>query len=137
MRVLVFGGREYNNREKVYYTLDDFHAKTPISLLIHGSCRSRFDVDTGRIIWSTDELAEQWAKDVCVPYLGIPAIWYPKHGGKLDRKAGPVRNSLMIKKGRPQQGIGFPGEKGSSDTARKLKALGIPMILVDNWIPEW
>jgi hypothetical protein len=131
LRVLVFGGRAYNNREKVYYTLDDYHAKTPITLVIHGSCRSRIDLSTQAIIWSADELAEQWAKDNYIPYLGIPAVWRTKHGGKIDKSAGPTRNALMIAKGKPQAGIGFPGENGTADMASKLKAAGIPTILVD------
>lgn len=137
MRVLVFGGRAYNNREKVHYALDDYHAQTPITLLVHGACESRLDLATGEVLYSADDLAQEWARYNFVPYLGMPAVWYPKFGGKLNKKAGPARNTLMIQKGKPQMGIGFPGGDGSSDTARKLKAAGIPMILVDNWIPKW
>lgn len=123
MRVLVFGGRAYNDRQKVYDTLDEFHAKTPITLVIHGACESRLDIETGLPIWSADELAEQWAKHTYIPYLGVPAVWYVK--GKLRKAAGPERNALMITKGRPQAGIGFPGGKGSADMAAKLEAAGI------------
>lgn len=131
MRVLVTGGREYNDRESVYYTLDDFHAQNPITLLIHGSCRSRLDIETGMIVWSADELAEQWAKDNAVPYLGVPANWYPKgYDGKLDKKAGPVRNSLMLTKGKPEAGIVFPGGRGTQDMHQKMIAAGITRIIV-------
>ena len=128
VRVLVFGGRSLNQRDKVYYTLDDYHAKTPITLLIHGSCRSGFE--NGAPVWSADELAEQWAKDNAIPYLGIPAIWYPNGPKKLDRSAGPTRNALMITKGRPQAAIGFPGGKGSADMYDKLVAAQIPVLLI-------
>lgn len=133
MRVLVFGGREYNDRQKVYDTLDVFHAKTPISLIIHGACESRLDIQTGLSIWSADELAEHWAKHRYVPYLGIPAIWYID--GKFQgKKAGPERNAMMIKKGRPEAGLGFPGGKGSADMAAKLVAAGIipQLVLASN-----
>lgn len=129
MRVLVFGGRAYNDRQKVYDTLSDFHAKTPITLVITGACESRLDMDTGEIIWSADELAEQWAKHAYIPYLGIPAVWYVK--GKLRKAAGPERNALMITRGKPQAAIGFPGGKGSADMEAKLRAAGIiPEIMV-------
>lgn len=128
MRVLVFGGRTYNRRDKVYYALDDFHAKNPITLLIHGSCRSIFQ--DGGPVWSADELAEQWAKDNAITYLGMPAIWYPSGSKKLDRSAGPTRNALMIQKGRPQHAIGFPGGKGSADMYDKLVAANIPVLLI-------
>lgn len=128
MRVLVFGGREYNDRQKVYDTLDIFHAKTPITLIIHGACESRFDIQAGLSIWSADELAEQWARHTYIPYLGVPAVWYVN--GKLRRSAGPERNALMITKGRPQAGIGFPGGKGSADMAKKLIAYGVTPELV-------
>lgn len=130
MRVLVFGGRAYNKRDKVYYTLDDFHAEHPISLIIHGACESRLDLHTGELVWSADELAEQWAKHTYIPYLGIPAVWTTKLGGRINKAAGPIRNALMIQKGRPERAIGFPGGKGSADMAEKLKAAGIPTILV-------
>lgn len=123
MRVLVFGGREYNKRQNVYDILGEFHDKTPITLLIHGACGSKLDPETGYITWSADELAEQWAKHAYIPYLGVPAVWYVN--GKFRRAAGPERNALMIVKGRPQAGIGFPGGKGSADMASKLEAAGI------------
>lgn len=123
MRVLVFGGREYNDRQKVNDTLDAFHAKTPITLIIHGACESRLDIQTGFVLWSADDLAEQWARHAYIPYLGVPAVWYVR--GKLRKAAGPERNALMITKGRPQAAIGFPGGKGSADMAKKLEAAGI------------
>lgn len=131
MRVLVFGGRAYNKRDKVYYTLDDYHAQNPITLVIHGSCRSKLDLSTQEIVWSADELAEQWAKDNFIPYLGIPAVWNPKgYGKKVDRAAGIKRNALMLEKGKPQAGIGFPGGNGSADMAKRIQGAGLPLLLV-------
>jgi hypothetical protein len=108
----------------VYDTLDEFHAKTPISLLVHGACESRLDIETGLVVWSADELAEQWAKHAYVPYLGVPAVWYI-NGKFQGKKAGPQRNTVMLKKGKPEAAIGFPGGKGTANMAEQLIAAGI------------
>lgn len=36
MRVLVYGGRYYNDAPRLYQVLDEFHAATPITILIEG-----------------------------------------------------------------------------------------------------
>ena len=134
MRVLVYGGRTLNDREMVYYTLDDWHAATRITLLITGSCRSKVILKSGEneIIWSADELAEQWAKDNYVPYIGVPAIWYPQGPtGPLDKGAGPKRNTKMLERTKPHAAIEFPGGKGTADMHQKLVAAGIiPLVVV-------
>ena len=42
MRLLVCGGREYADREKVFQVLDAFHRQSgPVTLLIHGGAGRR------------------------------------------------------------------------------------------------
>jgi hypothetical protein len=90
--VLVCGGRKYGNVEHeqvdLFACLDEVHAKTPITLLVHGAARG------------ADLLAETWAKGHEVPYLGLPAKWtvLPRH------EAGPARNLDMLDTRR----AGFP-----------------------------
>ena len=50
MRVLVFGGRHYADRRRLYEVLDAFHARTPITLIIEGEMSG------------ADRLAREWAE---------------------------------------------------------------------------
>ena len=62
MRVLVCGGRSYNDYSIVAQILDDFHRKDNITLIIHGAC-------TG-----ADTMAEQWANEYfkcAIPHNGL------------------------------------------------------------------
>ena len=109
MRVLVYGGRNYTNRGSVFKTLDGIHAKTPITLIIHGACP----------YGGADILAEDWAKSREVPYLGMPARF--KSDG---RRAGPERNQKMIM-ANPTLAVEFPGGIGTANMAGKVKAAGL------------
>lgn len=109
-RVLVTGGRDLDDYLGVSEVLAATHAAEPITLLIHGSC------------WGTqtepglDRMAEDWAKDYGIPFLGVPA--WPRlrldKNAKPDRSAGPRRNRHMLKM-HPQRLIAFPGGRGTAD----------------------
>lgn len=118
-RVLVCGGRVYNDRTAVYNVLDAVHALEPISLLIHGAC---CDKETGELC-GADGLAEQWAISRQIPYCGMPAKWN-QHG----RSAGPIRNGEMLAKWKPQRVVAFPGSLGTVDMVHKSRAAGIDVI---------
>lgn len=112
--MLVTGGRHYANEFLVFRTLDAVHAETPISLLIQGDA-------TG-----ADALARHWAMDREIPYLSHPAAW--NRDGKY--KAGPIRNSAMLKQWKPQKGVAFPGGNGTADMVKKMRAAGIEVLVV-------
>ena len=106
MRVLVCGGREYNNADYMRKVLDDIHAATPITMLIYGMARG------------ADDLAKMWAAARGIQRLGYPADW-EKHG----RAAVPMRNQEMLDKGKPDLVIAFPGGSGTRDmVSRAIKA---------------
>lgn len=110
-RILVFGGRDYNDQAMVFGVLDMIAEERVINAIIQGDC------PTG-----ADKLARMWAitrNHHCDSY---PANWRV-HG----KAAGPIRNQQMIDEGRPTMGLGFPGGKGTADMARRLKAAGIPV----------
>ena len=97
MRVLVCGGRQYNDHVKVYEVLDDIHAKTPINIVIQGAA-------TG-----ADALAADWAKRNEVNCLHVPAKW-KAHG----KAAGPKRNAEMLFY-EPNLVVAFPGGRGTDN----------------------
>ena len=125
MRVLVYGGRTYNNRRAVFTYLDFLHDQQyPITFLIHGACHNRRDKVTQRLIWSADLLAQEWALYREIPYTGLPAKWQTGGHGKRE---GMLRNQLMLDKWRPERGIEFPGRTGTADMHDRLTLAGVPI----------
>lgn len=97
MKIIVCGGRDYTDYEKVYETLDELHAKKPISLVIEGGANG------------ADSLGRAWAITRNVPRLTMKADW-KAHGPA----AGPIRNGEMLKHS-PDMVVAFPGGKGTAD----------------------
>ena len=98
MKILVCGGRDYQDREKVFQVLDEIHKTTPISLVVHGAARG------------ADLLGEEWAKSRETAYYGVPAKWQ-----ELGRKAGPLRNLDMLERITPDLVVAFPGGRGTEN----------------------
>jgi len=107
MRVLVFGGRDYKDREAVYAALDQVASRKGMSMLIHGGANG------------ADSLASQWSKARRIPETVFPANW------QYGKSAGPYRNQRMIDEGKPDAAVGFPGGRGTKDMAQRLKNAGI------------
>jgi hypothetical protein len=106
--VLVCGGRDYADRERVFSLLDLAHAASEFSCVIHGCARG------------ADTLAGDWAEVRNIPVERYPALW-EQHG----RRAGSVRNQLMLTDGKPDLVIAFPGGAGTADMIRRSKAAGL------------
>ena len=100
-RVLVCGGRDYNDLQKIfdvlYYLDGPQHGRGPITCVIHGAAIG------------ADSLAALWAKKVGKQGLPYPADW-EKHG----KSAGPIRNAKMLREGKPDLVVAFPGGKGTA-----------------------
>lgn len=101
-RVLVCGGRDYDDADYLNRTLDAAHAKEPISIIIHGAYRG------------ADTLARKWANSRGVPHLPFVAPWKI-----LGKAAGPFRNQMMIDQGKPDIVVAFPGNEGTADMIDK------------------
>jgi hypothetical protein len=96
MRVLVCGGRDYNDLPALNAELDAIHAEFNITELIHGAARG------------ADSLAASWAKSRGIPTRAFPADWN-RHG----KAAGFRRNEAMLRE-MPDAVIAFPGGKGTA-----------------------
>ena len=114
MRVLVCGGRDYQDYGMVEQVLDDYHKEHNITVIIHGAA-------TG-----ADMLGERWAKANEIPHCGIPAKW--KIHGKA---AGPIRNVWMAENMRIQHVIAFPGDRGTRSMIEAAKDKEISVTEID------
>lgn len=111
MRVLVTGGRNYSDRERVFAVLDTLHADAGIDVVIHGAYRG------------ADTLADQWAEANGVPREPYEADW--ENQGSF---AGPARNTRMVNKSRADVVIAFHGDRGTADCVRKARKAGIDVV---------
>lgn len=79
MKLLVTGGRDFDDEPFVYRTLDFAHRRFKgFTSLVHGKARG------------LDNIADAWAKS-----RGVEPIPYPANWDNLGKKAGPVRNQKM------------------------------------------
>ena len=112
-RVLVCGGRNYDDADRVNMILDHAHRMNPVVCLIHGASRG------------ADMLAADWAISRDIPCHAYPADW--DSDGKA---AGPIRNQKMLDLGKPHMVIAFPGGKGTADMIRRAERAGVPVVTV-------
>lgn len=112
MRILVTGGRDFNDRGLLQSTLDELHDNHCFTLLIHGNARG------------ADRLAGKWAKDRGINVLSCSADW-ERHG----RAAGPIRNRRMLREG-PDLVVSFPGGKGTKNMIEVATKAGIDVVEV-------
>lgn len=104
--VLVCGGREYDDFEKVRGVLD---ALMP-ACIVHGGSKG------------ADELADRWAKARGINVIPFPADWRT-----FKKAAGPIRNTAMLEAAMPDLVVAFPGGKGTDDLVAKAIDADIPV----------
>lgn len=111
MRVLVCGGRDYNDEPAVFGLLDSLRQRYGRLTIIQGGAAG------------ADELARRWATIQSSSHLiNEPADW-KAHG----RAAGPIRNQRMLDEHKPELVVAFPGGRGTADMVRRAKAAGVPV----------
>jgi predicted Rossmann-fold nucleotide-binding protein len=112
-RVLICGGRDYDDRDALQAALDRLHAEHGFAVVIAGGARG------------ADTLAAQWAER-----RGLPAQVYMAEWEKLGRKAGPIRNQRMLDEGKPALVIAFKGGTGTAGMIALAGKAGVPIISI-------
>lgn len=110
MRILVCGGRDFGDGDRVVAELHDLQVwgdltGNPVEVVIHGKARG------------ADTLADKAAG-----LLNIPTEVYPAEWDKYGKRAGYIRNQQMLDEGKPDLVVAFPGGRGTAmmvDIARK------------------
>ncbi|MDE1874438.1 MAG: DUF2493 domain-containing protein [Candidatus Micrarchaeota archaeon] len=106
--ILVCGGRDYSDVNRVYRVLDEFYDQYQA---IGISLRIVAGGATG-----ADTIAENWARD-----RGVPCKVYPANWALHKKAAGPIRNAQMLKEGKPDLVLAFAGGVGTADMIAKAK----------------
>jgi hypothetical protein len=111
-RILVCGGRDYADRERLFGILNLYVAQQGRLVVIQGGA-------TG-----ADALAREWCfGQESVWMVNEPADW-KRHG----KAAGPIRNQLMLDQHKPEIVIAFGGGKGTRDMMRRAREAGVPVV---------
>ena len=122
MRVLVCGGRDFDDVELMISVLDRLHTEKSFTMLIHGNARG------------ADRIADDWAWRRGVPRepYGLPqGEW-----DELGKRAGPLRNQRMLDEGKPDLVVAFPGGGGTKDIVRRAVKAGVAIHEV-NRVDDW
>ena len=128
-RVLVCGGRNYNDYNRVKSVLNERHRTNQISVIISGMARG------------ADLLGVQWANENNIDVDPYPADWddltqpdalivVRRNGTRYDLRAGFRRNQKMIDMGKPNIVIAFPGGSGTKDMMKRADLANIRVIVI-------
>lgn len=110
MRVLVCGGRDFNDYQLVSEVLQDYS----IATIIEGGARG------------ADTLGYKYGKA-----NGCSIETYKAKWDEYGKGAGPIRNQQMLDEGKPDLVVAFPGGRGTKDMVSRAKKAGVKVIEVD------
>ena len=120
-KILVCGGRNFNDKDFLFQSLDDF-VET-----LRGSVIPMADPPKIRIISGgargADTLAAIYARE-----RGCGLKIYPAEWGLWGNAAGPIRNQRMLEEENPDVVFAFRGGKGTFDMISKSKRQGFKVI---------
>jgi len=109
--VVVCGGRDYSDQETVTQTLHRLIREHGTRIVIHGGCRG------------ADTLTENAARELGLVTKIEYADW-----DKFGKSAGPIRNTKMLTRYKPDLVVAFPGGRGTAHTVRIARSLNITVM---------
>jgi hypothetical protein len=119
IRLLVCGGRRFDNVAKLWGLLDGIAMRHGIACVIEGA--QQHALPDGTIV-GADYWAHQWALARDYSSERYHADW-----DGLGRSAGPTRNRRMLEEGRPTHAVATRGGKGTAHMVSLLKEAGVPV----------
>lgn len=91
MRILICGGRNYTNKERIKEELENLIKQDYfLECVIEGEANG------------ADKLGREAAEELNIPVLPFPADWK-----KYGKSAGPIRNQQMLDEGKPDYILAF------------------------------
>ncbi len=116
MRVLVCGGRDCDDMNAVWDKLQELAPE----LVIQGGAGHWEVVGERRLPRGADLIAKDWCDVMGCPCITMDAAWKG-----LRKAAGPIRNGWMLKYGKPDLVLAFPGGKGTADMIKQARKAGV------------
>ncbi len=114
MKILVCGGRDYDDKNAVFSKLDALQQEEQnFSYIIHGGASG------------ADNLAHEYSIIREVKSVCFPAQW-----SKFGRAAGPIRNKQMLDIAKPDLVVAFPGGRGTKNMITLANQYNIKTIIV-------
>ena len=110
-RELVCGGRAFDDWRAVHRALNEINGSVGVTAVIHGGCSG------------ADRRAGEWAREWGVVEVAVLPDWKAR-----GRAAGPIRNALMLRDGKPDMVLAFPGGRGTADMVAKARKAGVPVV---------
>ena len=112
MKVLVCGGRDYNDKARLFAVLDELLMDDLDMSIIQGAARG------------ADSLAGEWAK-----FRGVPQQVFPAQWDKYGKSAGFRRNEQMLEEGKPDLVVAFNGGRGTQMMIQLALRAGVRVFL--------
>jgi hypothetical protein len=110
-RLVVCGGRDFDDAEFLFRTLDALHREHRFREFMQGGARG------------ADALAKEWAMTKAdLKCFEIKADWK-----RYGSAAGPIRNQQMLDWG-PDLVVAFAGGTGTAGMVALARAAGVPVI---------
>lgn len=126
-KILVCGGRDFNNKDYLYNTLDNICEERGWEYEPdkYGNFLPAVEIISG-MANGADKLAYNWAIINWCRVREFPADW-----NKYGKSAGPIRNEEMLIKGKPDLVIAFPtsNSKGTWHMVKIAKEANIETII--------
>lgn len=119
-RYLICGGRDFADQALMDKALRALILHPTDAVVIHGMARG------------ADLMAAKWGMDHGAAIEGYPADWVAQ-----PKAAGPIRNQMMLDKGKPDVVIAFPGGRGTADMVRRSRAAQVVTIIVTGVGGDW
>ena len=116
MKLIVTGGRDYNNYELVDKVLTQVYNEmfpNQIVAVVQGNAKG------------ADALGKRWALANNIPCEEFDADWQ-----RYGKAAGVMRNQEMLDESQPCVVVAFPGGRGTFDMMRRTKQAGVELSVV-------
>lgn len=114
MKVIICGGREFDNYDAVKETMDAVVLHYgDVTAVVQGGARG------------ADLLGRKWAIENNIPYEQYDADW-----ARYGKAAGFMRNQEMLEESGANLVVAFPGGNGTYDMVKRARRHGVEIVNV-------